>query len=109
MDQTEADVSERFHALRSNLLRGDLSGLDAHLSMLAALGEEVAKGQHSREALSKIRAEAERSREVLAAAAGGVRAALRKLGEAGAATSVYAPDGKRMPLSSAPSRRGSRA
>lgn len=85
-----------FQLLRADLLSGDLGRLDAHLAALDALAASLGPGDHA--ALVRIRAEAERSRDLLAAASGGVRAALRRLGEAGAPSSVYAPDGSRRPL-----------
>lgn len=109
MDRIEAEVAAGFDALRADLLRGDFGALDVHLTKLSALGEEVAMGSHGSAALCRMRADAERNREILAAAAGGVRAALRRLGEAGAATSVYTLDGSRVPLAAQPPARGSRA
>ena len=109
MERPDNDVLVAFGALRANLLRGDLGGLDAHLSTISAFGKKVADGAHGSVELDKVRAEAERNRDILAAAAGGVRAALRRLGEAGAPTTVYARDGSRMPLAVSSPARGSRA
>lgn len=107
------DFDRRFHAvfgaLRDDLLRGDFAALDEHQSKIAALGRDLETGAHRPLGLAELRAEAERSRDVLAAAAGGVRAALRRLGEAGAPTAVYAPDGRRLALGQPHSTRGGRA
>jgi hypothetical protein len=90
-----------FVALRADLLAGGLGNLDAHLAALSALGANLGVGPQDQDALARIRAEAERSRDLLAAAAGGVRAALRRLDEAGASSAVYGPDGSRLSLGGA--------
>ena len=87
-----------FAALRSDLLLGDFGRLEAHLAALSALADSLGPDTANSDTLLRLRAEAERSRELLSAAAGGVRAALRRLGEAGAPATVYAPDGTRQPL-----------
>jgi hypothetical protein len=109
MDRPDELLSTAFAALRDDLLRGDLSGLDAHLSAVTILGADLARGEHDQVALGGLHAEAERNRDILAAAAAGVRAALRRLGEAGAPTAVYAPDGRRVALDASAGDRGSRA
>lgn len=91
------DDREMLKALRTDLLRGDFSRLDAHLAALSDIESRVAEHRDS-SALMATRVEAERNREILGAAAAGVRAALRRLGEAGAPASVYAPDGRRLTL-----------
>jgi hypothetical protein len=108
MTTPDADVA-LFAALRTDLLQGDLGRLEAHLAALLALAEELGSGPADPDALARIRAEAEHSRDLLAAAAGGVRAALRRLGEAGAPASVYAPDGSRRTLGPASPTSESRA
>jgi hypothetical protein len=92
------DHAATFEALRADLLRGDLGNLDTHLAALSALGANPGSGAKDQDDLARIRAEAERSRDLLAAAAGGVRAALRRLDEAGAPSAVYGPDGSRLSL-----------
>lgn len=87
-----------FKALRVDLLRGDLDRLEAHLAALTLLAESLGPGAADHDMLARIRSEAEHSRELLRAAAGGVRAVLRRLGEAGAPTAVYSPDGSRQSL-----------
>jgi hypothetical protein len=87
-----------FEALRADLLHGDLRQLDTHLAAFSALAESLGTGATDQDALARIRIEAERSRDLLSAAAGGVRAALRRLGETGAPAAVYTPDGSRQPL-----------
>jgi hypothetical protein len=92
-----APDSDILAALRSDLLRGNLSNLAAHLAALTEL--EARLSDHAGTvALAALRAEADRNRDVLAAAAAGVRAALRRLGEAGAPAAIYAPDGRRVRL-----------
>jgi hypothetical protein len=95
--QPEPDAAI-FEVLRADLLRGDLGQLDAHLTALSALAKSLGSGAADHDALARIRLKAERSRDLLSAAAGGVRAALRRLNEAGAPAAVYAPDGSRQPL-----------
>ena len=97
MTQPDRDAAT-FEALPDELLRGDLGQLDAHLAALSALADSLASGAAEPDALARIRIEAERSRDLLSAAAGGVRAALRRLGETGAPATVYAPDGSRRTL-----------
>ena len=109
MDRPDEHLSRAFDELRDDLLRGDLSGLDAHLSAVTILGAELARSEQGPAALGSLHAQAERNRDILAAAAAGVRAALRRLGEAGAPTAVYAPDGRRVPLDVSAGDRGSRA
>lgn len=99
MTRPEHDAAV-FESLRGDLLRGDLGQLDAHLAALSALAGSLGSGASDHDALARIRSEAERSRDLLSAAAGGVRAALRRLGETGAPAAVYAPDGSRHPLGS---------
>jgi hypothetical protein len=70
-----------FVALRADLLRGDLGRLGSHLAALESIMDSL-PGVADEADLTRMRAEAERSRDVLAAAAGGVRAAHRRLGEA---------------------------
>jgi hypothetical protein len=94
MDMPDADL---FAALRADLLRGDLGNLAAHLAALTELESRVSVLGDAA-VLAALRAEADRNRDILAAAAAGVRAALRRLGEAGAPAAVYAPDGRRQPL-----------
>jgi hypothetical protein len=106
---TRPDADAIFEALRADLLRGDLGRLDAHLAAVAVLADKLGPGAADHDALTRIRAEAERSRDLLAAAAGGVRAALRRLGEAGAPSAVYTPDGSRRSLGPASPSRESRA
>jgi hypothetical protein len=86
--------SEVLTALRSDMLRGDFSGLDSHLAALSDLESRVAERQDA-DALAALRAEAERNRQILASAAAGVRAALRRLGEATEPPSIYGSDGRR--------------
>ena len=95
---TQSELAATFEALRADLLRGDLGQLDAHLAAISALAESVGSGAADPDTLARIRTEAERSRDLLSAAAGGVRAALRRLEETGAPAAVYAPDGSRRPL-----------
>jgi hypothetical protein len=85
-------------ALRADLLRGDLGNLEAHLAALAAIESRLSDGREDGADLAALRAEADRNRDILGAAAAGVRAALRRLEEAGAPAAVYAPDGRRTPL-----------
>lgn len=100
--------SNAFAALRSDLLEGRLSGLDRHLTLLFEV-EGRAVDLRDTAGLLALKAEAERNRELLAAAAAGVRAALRRLAEAGAPASVYAPDGRRLPIEGSEPAAGSRA
>jgi hypothetical protein len=102
---TQSEHAATFEALRADLLRGDLGQLDAHLAAISAIAESLVSGAANPDALARIRTEAERSRDLLAAAAGGVRAALRRLGETGAPAAVYTPDGSRQTLG--PARPGS--
>jgi hypothetical protein len=90
-----APDAEILAALRSDLLHGNLGNLAAHL---AALQELEARLSDHPGTLAALRAEADRNREILAAAAAGVRAALRRLGEAGAPAAIYSPDGRRLSL-----------
>jgi hypothetical protein len=84
-------------AVRADLLRGDFGDLASHLAALSEL-EARLTGKIDASSLIAVRSEAERTRDVLASAAAGVRAALRRLGEAGAPAAIYAPDGRRVPL-----------
>ena len=84
-----------FAALQGDLRRGNLRHLETHLAAISAIGEAIARERGDQAELARLRTEAERSRDLLAAAAGGVRAVLRRLGEAGSPTAVYAPDGSR--------------
>ena len=97
MTQPDRDAAI-FEALRADLLHGDLRQLDSYLAAFSALAESLGPGATDHDTLARIRIEAERSRDLLSAAAGGVRAALRRLGETGAPATVYAPDGSRQPL-----------
>jgi hypothetical protein len=92
--------AEVFVALRADLLRGDLTGLAAHLDAFAALESRLAL-QVDPDTLAALRAEADRNRDLLAASAAGVRAALRRLGEAASPSAVYAPDGRRVRIGGA--------
>lgn len=98
MGRPDERLSTAILALRKDLLRGDLGGLDAHLAAITDVAEEITRGGYETEELETLRADAERNRDILTAAAAGVRAALRRLGEAGAPTTVYAPDGSRVAL-----------
>jgi hypothetical protein len=109
MTQRDAPRAAALAALRADLLKGDFAGLEAHVAALTALGEDLASGRHRPAAPEALRAEAERARDILAAAACGVRAALRRLCEAGAPASVYGADGRRVPLAAPASGRGSQA
>ncbi len=91
---TANEPADDLRALRADLLAGDLGSLEAHLAATEALAARLAAGPGTPD-LALIRAEAERNRELLAAAAAGVRAALRRLGEATSPDSVYAPDGRK--------------
>jgi hypothetical protein len=92
---TDAGAAGELRALRADLLAGDLGSLAAHLAATEALAARLAAEGPGAEDIWVIRAEAERNREVLAAAAAGVRAALRRLGEATSPDKVYAPDGRK--------------
>lgn len=98
-----------FAALRADLLRGDLGRLDAHIAALTALADSIGRDAADVATLARIRAEAERSRGLISAASGGVRATLRRLGEAGAPSAVYTSGGSRHPLSPATPSSESRA
>lgn len=105
MDARDMQV---FAAIRTDLLRGELGNLDSHLVALTAFESRLLE-ENDPAALAVLRAEAERNRDILAAAAAGVRAALRRLGEAGAPAAVYAPDGRRVTLDGAMPSNQSRA
>jgi hypothetical protein len=107
MDGREARLLDALGALRADLLRGDLGGLEAHLAAVSSLGDDLASGGHRPAALAALRAEADRTRDVLSAAACGVRAALRRLEEASAPAAVYAADGRRIALAAPPPKPGS--
>jgi hypothetical protein len=107
MDRREAILPDALAALRADLLRGDLGALEAHLAAVSSLGDDLASGGHRPAALAALRAEADRTREVLAAAACGVRAALRRLEEASAPAAVYGADGRRITLGPPPPKPGS--
>jgi hypothetical protein len=85
-------------AIRSDLLNGNLAGLAIHLKAMADLESRLSDYPDS--SLVALRSEAERSREILAAAASGVRAALRKLREAEEPSAIYGQDGRRLRLDS---------
>jgi hypothetical protein len=105
MNATESEV---FVALRSDLLRGELGNLSAHLMDLTRLEALLSELPQAVD-LAALRIEADRNRDILAAAAAGVRAALRRLGEAGAPSAVYAQDGRRVALGAPPPANESRA
>jgi hypothetical protein len=90
--------SQSLAALRDDLLRGELGHLEAHLAAMSALEARLLDAPRDATELAALRAEADRNRDILGAAAAGVRAALRRLGEAGAPAAVYAPDGRRVTL-----------
>lgn len=92
-----APDAELLAALRSDLLRGDLQSLSTHLDVITYLESRLTE-RHDAAALAALRHEAERNREILAAAAAGVRAVLRRLGEAGAPAAIYSSDGRRVSL-----------
>lgn len=96
MSETASGAGLR--ALRADLLAGDLSSLDAHLVATETLAEELAARGLNEADLRVIRREAERNRDLLASAAAGVRAALRRLGEAAGPAAVYAADGSKLDL-----------
>jgi hypothetical protein len=95
---TDAAPADGLRALRADLLAGDLASLERHLAATEALAARLAARRPDAAALRAVRAEAERNREVLAAVAAGVRATLRRLGEATGPASVYAPDGRKVDL-----------
>jgi hypothetical protein len=95
---TDASPADGLRALRADLLAGDLVSLETHLAAAEALAARLPAQRLDAAALRALRAEAERNREVLAAAAAGVRAALRRLGEAAGSASVYASDGRKVDL-----------
>lgn len=109
MDRPDAMPSAALEALRSDLVRGELGGLDVHLAKLSAVGDDLLSGALRPGELAALRAEAERTGEVIAAAACGLRAALRRLGEAGAPATVYSADGRRVSLAGQQPARGSQA
>jgi hypothetical protein len=109
MERPDAMPFAAFEALRSDLVRGELGRLDVHLANLAALGDDLLSGAHRPGEPEAVRAEAERTGAVLAAAACGLRAALRRLGEAGAPATVYAADGRRVSLAGQQPSHGSHA
>lgn len=89
--------AESLATLRSDLLNGNFGNLAAHLAALTDIEARLADHRDS-VALAALRTEADRNREIIAAAAAGVRAALRRLSEAGAPAAIYAPDGRRLHL-----------
>jgi hypothetical protein len=109
MDAADRTASNALAALRFDLLHGELGDLNAHLAALSALETRLLDSMHDASDLATLRAEADRNRDILGSAAAGVRAALRRLGEAGAPAAVYAPDGRRVPLGSASPGRESKA
>jgi hypothetical protein len=106
---TDASPAEDLRALRADLLAGDLASLEAHLMATEAIAARLAVQDLDAAERRTIRAEAERNRDVLASAAAGVRAALRRLGEATGPDSIYAPDGRKVELAAASPRRETRA
>jgi hypothetical protein len=100
MDAADHPESNPLTALRGDLLRGQVDHLEAHLAALSALETHLLDSPWQASDLAALRAEADRNRDILGAAAAGVRAALRRLGEAGAPAAVYAPDGRRVALGS---------
>ena len=106
MDRPDAPVAT-FERLRADLRRGDFGGLAVHLADLSSLGQAIESGVLVPDDPVALRAEAERASEVLSAAASGLRAVLRRLGEAGAPATVYSADGSRTALQPPrPSREG---
>jgi hypothetical protein len=101
--------SQALAALRNDLIRGELGRLEAHLAAISALEAGLRDGSREATDLAALRAEADRNRDILGAAAAGVRAALRRLGEAGAPAAVYAPDGRRIALDAPSPARESKA
>jgi hypothetical protein len=94
-------------AIRSDLLNGNLAGLAEHLNAMSDLESRLP--DYPASFLVALRSEADRNREILAAAAGGVRAALRRLREAQEASSIYGQDGRRLRLDLPPPAADSRA
>lgn len=93
-----SDPRHGLRDLRADLLSGDLSSLGAHLAATEALADALAARELTETELRALRTEADRNRDLLASAAAGVRAALRRLGEAAAPAAVYAPDGRKHDL-----------
>lgn len=95
---TDRSPAEELRSLRDDLLSGDLSSLEAHLAATEALAVRLeSEGADSTEAAA-IRAEAERNREIIASAAAGIRAALRRMAEAVGPAAVYSNDGRKHDL-----------
>lgn len=93
-----SETTDGLRALRADLLAGDLSSLGAHVAATEALADELEATGLTESRLRALRTEAERNRDLLASAAAGVRAALRRLGEAAGPAAVYAPDGRKHDL-----------
>lgn len=95
---TDRSPAGELRSLRHDLLSGDLSSLEAHLAATEALANRLeAEGADPAEAAA-IRAEAERNREIISAAAAGIRAALRRMAEAVGPAAVYSNDGRKHDL-----------
>jgi hypothetical protein len=109
MVRPEDGVPNLFAKIRSDLLAGNFVALASHIAALEELATRLDEQALDRDALPVLRHEAERSRDMVGAAARGVRAALRRIGEAGAPTAVYSRDGMRIALGGPGGVRGSRA
>jgi hypothetical protein len=85
-------------AIRLDLLNGNLTGLAEHLNAMSDLESRLS--DYPASSLVALGSEAERNREILAAAACGVRAALLRLRETQEVSSIYGQDGRRLRLDS---------